>query len=48
MVMWRDFYCSVRAARRRSANQERQIKSFAFHLLRDVHHLVEGRRDQPA
>ena len=47
MIMRRDFHCRVRAARRRAANQQWQLKSLAVHFLRDVHHLIERRCDQP-
>jgi hypothetical protein len=30
----------------RTADQERQREALALHLARDVHHLVERRRDQ--
>ena len=32
----------------RAADQQRHGETFAFHFLRDVHHFVERRRDEPA
>ncbi len=46
--MWRDLHRSVRAARRRATDEQRQRKFLALHFLRDMHHLVERRRDQSA
>ncbi len=44
----RDLHRRVRLARGRAADEQRQLETFALHLARDVHHLVERRRDQSA
>ena len=38
----------VRAARRRAADEQRQLEALALHLARHVRHLVERWRDEPA
>ena len=45
-VLRRDPNGRVLLRRRRAADQERQLDPASLHLLRDVHHLVERRRDQ--
>ena len=48
LVAGRDLHCGVFATGRRPADEQRQIKSPSVHLLRNVAHFVERRRDQPA
>ncbi len=47
-VMLRDLHRRVRLARRRAADEQRELESFALHFLRDVDHLVERGRDESA
>ena len=47
-VMLRDFHRRMRLARRRAADEERDFETGALHLFRDVHHLIERRRDESA
>ena len=46
-VLGRDPHGGVLLRGRRAADQERQLDPAPLHLLRDVHHLVERRRDEP-
>ena len=47
-VRGRDFYGRVRAARRGSADEQRNGETFALHFFCDVYHLFERRGDEPA
>ena len=48
VIMRRDFHRGVGPAGRGAADQKRQAKSFALHLLRDMNHFVQRRCDQSA
>ena len=45
-VVGRDLHRGVHARRRRAADQERLLHVEALHLVRDVRHLLERRRDE--
>ena len=47
-VLRGNFHGGVSAARRRSADEQRQFETLAFHFARDVHHFVERGGDQAA
>ena len=47
-VLGRNLHRRVRAARRRAADEQRDLHLPPLHLARDEHHLVERRRDESA
>ena len=47
-IMRRDLARRVGPASRGTPDQKRQAKPFSLHLLRNVHHLIQRRRDQTA
>ena len=47
-VVRRDLDGRVGAAGGRAADEQGQLEALTLHLARDVHHLVERRRDEPA
>src|SRR3546814_12557147 len=46
VVMRRDLHRRVQPAGGRPADQQGQLEALALHVLGEVHHLVEARRDQ--
>ena len=46
MIIRMDFDGRMHTARRRAADQQRQIEAFALHLRGDEAHFVERRRDE--